>query len=70
MIQFLIPKQRNKTFYFAVVKNNFNIYESCLMFGENSFIPAAFSVKLIVINPSYLKKLYMNGKTFTKLTLL
>ena len=47
MIQFLFPKQRNKTFYFAAVKNNFNIYESCLVFGENSFIPATFSIKLI-----------------------
>ena len=40
------------------------------MFDENSFIAAACTIKLCVINPSYLNKLYMSGKTFTELTLL
>ena len=49
-----------KTLYFAVVKKN-----ACVMFYENSFIAAAFTLKLWVINPKYLQK---QGKTFTKLT--
>ena len=43
IIQFLIPKQRNKT-YSAVVKINVNIHVLC--FYENSFIAAACTLKL------------------------
>ena len=52
IIQFLIAKQRNKT-YSAVVKNNFNIH---VIFYENSFIAATCMLKLWVINSIYLRK--------------
>ena len=53
IIQFLFPKQTN--FFSAAVKNNFNIHVSSL---KELIIAAACTLKLRVINPSYLKKLW------------
>ena len=61
-MQFLTPKPWKKPFILLLLKK---IQYACVMFYENSFIAAAFTLKLWVINPKYLQK---QGKTFMKLT--
>ena len=52
-IQFLVPKHRNKTFFWCCLKQ---FQYARVMFYENSFIAAAFTIKLQVINANDLKK--------------
>ena len=53
-MQFLIPKQRNKTFFQLLLKQ---FQYARVMFYENSSNAAAYTLKFQAINPRYLKKL-------------